>query len=709
MRFDLKNTVRQARQYRVYRQLLASCAMLVLTAVFLASLFLTGLYAGNAIRESERRTLEQLSQIDYSLSVIYKQAEAISYAINEDYRIIRLLSLTDEDKVAKYQAQLELSKYRALYSYIVNISVINLRGELEANCRNTVDDSLFFAEHWKLGSVSVVNRTIYPLLGDNKTKGIPVVSLLFSSKNNNGGVIIDIDASLFEGYLRASQIVDNAIVALVDETGRIVLSAGSNELPETIPETRSVEYRLLNGALRQIAGLKLSSFGWHAYRLEPVGSMLASYGGLLRNTLVVTVLVAAVGITLASVLVQKMHSPIARLLDKTSRPKNHPEQLMDEYGALDEAFSEMRCENERTLQAYREIYLAGFLGLSVPTNDPGKALGLAENGIYLTLAIAEEQSDASSDALHTYAMASVVRDVLCCTMNCETARSENRVLALLQLSADRQATSLPLALDELQARLRERYNIRAIIAVGDTVHSLSDISDSANAARARLAYAYYFGSEIITAERISAFHAEEYPGFRALETQFTEAIRTNTPDKLLQTAALLPPDENRRALARLLQTQADRVNISLDDPIADILICPRYTAVCSTFSTCLHLLHTTEANRMPNRNRQIARQILEYIEANYMNEDLSLQSAAAEIGLSPGYIGKIFKSIYKESFGDCLTRVRMTEAHRMLLESDTSVSEITRRVGISNAAYFSTLFRKTYGMPPSALREQQKP
>ena len=45
------------------------------------------------------------------------------------------------------------------------------------------------------------------------------------------------------------------------------------------------------------------------------------------------------------------------------------------------------------------------------------------------------------------------------------------------------------------------------------------------------------------------------------------------------------------------------------------------------------------------------------------------------------------------------------EAARMLVETDTPVAVISREVGMENASYFSTVFRKAYGMSPSLYRE----
>lgn len=74
------------------------------------------------------------------------------------------------------------------------------------------------------------------------------------------------------------------------------------------------------------------------------------------------------------------------------------------------------------------------------------------------------------------------------------------------------------------------------------------------------------------------------------------------------------------------------------------------------------------------------------------------------VGLTPGYLGKLFKAQYQQSVNDYLKDVRLELAKRMLLESTESVQAINEKVGVHNTTYFFTLFRKKYGMSPVQYR-----
>lgn len=58
-------------------------------------------------------------------------------------------------------------------------------------------------------------------------------------------------------------------------------------------------------------------------------------------------------------------------------------------------------------------------------------------------------------------------------------------------------------------------------------------------------------------------------------------------------------------------------------------------------------------------------------------------------------------------YKDYLTRVRMTEAKRMLLQTDMMIYEISQRVGYSDIRYFSQTFARYTGVRPKDYRNKQ--
>jgi two-component system response regulator YesN len=56
------------------------------------------------------------------------------------------------------------------------------------------------------------------------------------------------------------------------------------------------------------------------------------------------------------------------------------------------------------------------------------------------------------------------------------------------------------------------------------------------------------------------------------------------------------------------------------------------------------------------------------------------------------------------SFTEFLAACRIDEAERLMADPTLSIKEISRLVGIENPLYFSRLFRKHTGIPPTKFR-----
>lgn len=96
----------------------------------------------------------------------------------------------------------------------------------------------------------------------------------------------------------------------------------------------------------------------------------------------------------------------------------------------------------------------------------------------------------------------------------------------------------------------------------------------------------------------------------------------------------------------------------------------------------------------------IVNDILEYLSTNYMKQ-ISLYRIAHNMYLSPVYISKIFKEETGESPINHLIRIRLTKARELLMSGDMPIKNIARSVGYDDAFYFSKLYKKYYGIPPS--------
>ncbi|MEM6377349.1 MAG: AraC family transcriptional regulator, partial [Bacteroidota bacterium] len=84
--------------------------------------------------------------------------------------------------------------------------------------------------------------------------------------------------------------------------------------------------------------------------------------------------------------------------------------------------------------------------------------------------------------------------------------------------------------------------------------------------------------------------------------------------------------------------------------------------------------------------------------------NLSLEKLAALCGLSVSSFKRKFREIYLDSPGQYLNRKKIEKAKELLQVGNLSVSEISFEVGFNDPHYFTRIFKKKEGIPPSTYR-----
>ena len=105
-----------------------------------------------------------------------------------------------------------------------------------------------------------------------------------------------------------------------------------------------------------------------------------------------------------------------------------------------------------------------------------------------------------------------------------------------------------------------------------------------------------------------------------------------------------------------------------------------------------------------NQYKSMLKRALRYIDQNYTDENLSLNTVAKAANISPNYFSGVFSQEMGQTFVEYLTEKRMERAKELLRYSGKRSSEVAYEVGYRDPRYFSFLFKKTQGCTPSSYR-----
>lgn len=96
--------------------------------------------------------------------------------------------------------------------------------------------------------------------------------------------------------------------------------------------------------------------------------------------------------------------------------------------------------------------------------------------------------------------------------------------------------------------------------------------------------------------------------------------------------------------------------------------------------------------------------MLDCINKQWGNSELSLQLVAEQLHMSVPYLSRLFHQETGENFAACLARKRMQEAMRLLQNPNLKMYEIAQKIGYTSQHYFSNAFKKALGMSPVEYR-----
>jgi AraC-like DNA-binding protein len=88
---------------------------------------------------------------------------------------------------------------------------------------------------------------------------------------------------------------------------------------------------------------------------------------------------------------------------------------------------------------------------------------------------------------------------------------------------------------------------------------------------------------------------------------------------------------------------------------------------------------------------------------------ITIEDLSSEVALSPYYLIRSFRHVYKQTPHQYLVKKRIARAKELLRDSDLSITDICMAVGYESLGSFSTLFRKVAGISPSAYRDSSNP
>jgi AraC-like DNA-binding protein len=225
---------------------------------------------------------------------------------------------------------------------------------------------------------------------------------------------------------------------------------------------------------------------------------------------------------------------------------------------------------------------------------------------------------------------------------------------------------------------------------------------------------------LLVVDNFKLHHVVDFPGFdtRVIVISFLPEFVYSLGSPSHDYAFLLPfysKVERRPHVLRATEEITEEVHRAM----ARLLACyfkgrsePFYQAGCKAFLLQLlyHLARQFRASQLLKwqflRQQERAlrlKKLFDHISA-HAEEKLSVAAAARLVQLNTAHFMKVFKQVAGMTLVSYLNHVRLSNAARLLCETERSIADIATTVGFSDQSYFDKRFKRAFGCTPKEFR-----
>lgn len=307
--------------------------------------------------------------------------------------------------------------------------------------------------------------------------------------------------------------------------------------------------------------------------------------------------------------------------------------------------------------------------------------------------------------------------------------NENQVAMVIQSSRTMDTSDLYKKIENTHALLKSCFDFNVTVAISTKGHGIPELGNKMRECEKCMDYQFYLGKDsiIIYDDLEGFFSAKEEMPVEGIDEEIVKHIRAGAVDNVKEAidrlggmmkdlGPAMEVDQVKMFYSNLIyKVNNIRVSIKAKAMVEDKISANLYSFY-QMVETCgdIFELHEilvdvavaiTEKIEAFNQNsiHSTLQLALEYINDNYRYQ-VTLEDLAKHAFVSPYYLSRMFKKELGKNFVDYLNEKRIEEAKLGLADMTRKTYEIAESVGISDAHYFSRLFKKYTSMTPTEYR-----
>ncbi|MBD2869112.1 helix-turn-helix domain-containing protein [Paenibacillus arenilitoris] len=758
-------------RYAVYRKMLMYFVLIVALTVLAVSGTLYFMFASKTEQTIGKHVISMLQQTSYTSNVVQEQVGTIGSHLLNNHRIITVLMNKHLDRVQEHEAMNILTDIQSTYPFIKHLGIYNDNTKRYLSTAGTPyelndKEKKQLTSMTELDYMSYFSQKLLPSYSMNTKAVENVITFILRPKyaltsSDKGAILIHVDEKYILKTIRSiSSGSDNVFV--MDSNGLVLSHTDPNQFMKRFDEQPYIQRILdyegssshfkanIDDRNQLVTFVQSSQMNWYFVSIKPYDELIKDIAALRGYTMLVAIAILALGALTAYVATNKLYNPLGRLIGKvndvTGRVYSDEKKNRNEFSLLSEAFTNVvdqamtvETAQKQSFPVLKKTYLQHLLrgthaDLS-STHILNSAINKAFSSAYYMVVVAaidcyeefERKNDQTKQGLYRFSINNISSELLAKHAPNESIVVDERTMGILMLpEAPIDPDKLLLTLTEVQEVIRSYFHFTVSFGVGNLVTDRNDIQQSFASAYEYVKYRFFYGRQSVIQANLlqnKPYSSHAYPA--QTEKKLIEALRLSHAEKIEQTLSQFIEQLQVMNYYQAFLC-ANQLLGSLHRHFEETL--PIMQEHSKEYYTTVHALQHVETleevqsqlrkfcmliqmlgeKKQPGRSDSMIDSVCAYLQEHYHNPDLGIETVAQMVQLSPGYLGKLFRSHTQTSFNDYLKNIRIEKAKKLLLSTNESVAVISEKVGIINTTYFFTLFKKTTGLSPTQFREQHE-
>lgn len=675
------------------------------------------------------------------------------------------LNASDYGRISK-----QLESIASSNNFIKSIYIYNGEEDLVFSNSNTVQAIDNFYDKNFLINLQKYDNTRIPFLIPRKItsnafgqkQDLNVISLIFMQKNRENKVsalVYNLDEQVLQKVVASDNGDNSNQIFIIDNNGAIISHPSTKMLDTNMKNNKYISSILssekdtgsfidkVNGKTALVNYKKWDNLGWTFISVSDYKMLLKQASSIQKSAVIIMSIFILISIIASLAFTGTIYLPINRLLQKIKAVNKNQEMTeVSELDYLSKTYDYLMENMDKANLSSMDVSIMKKIVLNQllhsDYNDIDEITSSLESvqlkyiGKHFILVVL--RIDAFSELckkvnkkdiiLYRYAISNICEDIFRPEFDlfevCETG--EDNVSVIININGEEiDFDKINAIIKDIQKHVEVFLSISLTCSISNIVEDINQFGYSYNNAFEATSYRVIHGYKSII--NYNHLKVEDYLYPLDIEIKILEALKNTDIDcinknikSFIACISKFSYDEMQLSFTQLALSVLSyfkrmisneeyiKAQLNLDYKSINTAIekYDRMDKIEEWFTDMLNKMVEVFKVQKENKHTELVNNIKTYIEENFCEPNISIETLSEMVAFSPNYVRTLFKENMGISVSNYISKLRFDKAKELLLNSDYPANKISEMIGYNNSSYFYTAFKKFTGKSPDDFRKE---